>query len=163
MATGAFPLCGIERNHDHIQRQYRESRQAATKIRSIERESRVRSGDQVPNESRFSDIIGSGPALQFVLAEVERVAATDLTWRRCEPRAGEDCPRTTRSKSKQDCWERMASTGGSCFVITPWWKKYASIDGTRRERTLSRGNRKKSGSEKRMWPGRANSNCPGTP
>jgi len=79
MATGAFPLCGIERNHDHIQRQYRESRQAATKIRCIERESRIRSGDQVPNESRFSDIIGSSPALQFVLAEVERVAATDST------------------------------------------------------------------------------------
>jgi len=123
MATGSFPLCGTERNHDHIQRQYRESRQAATKIRCIEKESRIRPGDQVPNESRFSDIIGSSPALQFALAEVERVAATDLTWRRCEPRAGEDCPRTTRSKSKQDCWERMASTGGSCFVITPWWKK----------------------------------------
>ena len=39
----------------------------------------VRSGEKGPAESRFDQIIGNSPALEFVLSEVERVAPTDST------------------------------------------------------------------------------------
>ena len=39
----------------------------------------VRSGENGPAESRFDQIIGNSPALEFVLSEVERVAPTDST------------------------------------------------------------------------------------
>jgi formate hydrogenlyase transcriptional activator len=79
MATGVFRRSGTERNHSHLQRKYKASRQGATEILSIEKLRRVRSEDEVQNESRFSEIIGSSPALEFVLSEVKRVAPTDST------------------------------------------------------------------------------------
>ena len=39
----------------------------------------VRSGEKGPAASRFDQIIGNSPALEFVLSEVERVAPTDST------------------------------------------------------------------------------------
>jgi formate hydrogenlyase transcriptional activator len=39
----------------------------------------VRSDEKWPAESRFGQIIGNSPALEFVLSEVERVAPTDST------------------------------------------------------------------------------------
>ncbi|HKW35945.1 MAG TPA: sigma 54-interacting transcriptional regulator, partial [Candidatus Acidoferrum sp.] len=39
----------------------------------------LRSGEKGPAESRFGQIIGNSPALEFVLSEVERVAPTDST------------------------------------------------------------------------------------
>ena len=39
----------------------------------------VRSDEKGPAETRFGQIIGSSPALEFVLSEVERVAPTDST------------------------------------------------------------------------------------
>ena len=39
----------------------------------------VRSGEKGPVETRFDQIIGNSPALEFVLSEVERVAPTDST------------------------------------------------------------------------------------
>src|SRR5499425_142489 len=39
----------------------------------------VRSGEKDPVETRFDQIIGNSPALEFVLSEVERVAPTDST------------------------------------------------------------------------------------
>jgi formate hydrogenlyase transcriptional activator len=75
----ARALSDTEGYHDHPLGQYKEFRQAATRIPSIEGERRFRPGDQVQNESRFSDIIGSSPALELVLAEVERVAVTAST------------------------------------------------------------------------------------
>jgi formate hydrogenlyase transcriptional activator len=35
--------------------------------------------EELKNEAAFNGIIGSSPALKFVLAEVERVAPTDST------------------------------------------------------------------------------------
>jgi formate hydrogenlyase transcriptional activator len=40
---------------------------------------RLRSGDQDDRDSQFDQIVGSSPALESVLAEVERVAPTDST------------------------------------------------------------------------------------
>ncbi len=46
---------------------------------SVESVNGVRSCDQDHPEHRFDEIIGNSPALEFVLAEVERVAPTDST------------------------------------------------------------------------------------
>ena len=46
---------------------------------SVEGVNRVRACEQGPADSRFGQIIGNSPALEFVLAEVERVAPTDST------------------------------------------------------------------------------------
>ena len=40
---------------------------------------RPRSGDQDERDRQFDHIVGSSPALESVLAEVERVAPTDST------------------------------------------------------------------------------------
>ena len=47
----------------------------------LERESTglAQSDEQGKNETAFKGIVGSSPALEFVLAEVERVAPTDST------------------------------------------------------------------------------------
>jgi formate hydrogenlyase transcriptional activator len=45
----------------------------------VERVNIIRSVEKVPAESRFGQIIGNSPALEFVLSEVERVAPTDST------------------------------------------------------------------------------------
>jgi formate hydrogenlyase transcriptional activator len=45
----------------------------------VEGSNRVSSGDSGPAEGRFQQIIGTSPALESVLAEVERVAPTDST------------------------------------------------------------------------------------
>src|SRR6516162_4246274 len=71
-------------------------------------------------------------------------------WRGCESRGSLGFLGMTRLKSKQERFERTACTGGSCTVITRCWNKAASEDGTRQEPKLSRGNRKKNASEKRM-------------
>ena len=62
MTTTAFPTIGTERDHSHLQQQYTESR-----------------GEQIKDETPFNGIIGSSPALKFVLADVMRVAPTDST------------------------------------------------------------------------------------
>ena len=49
----------------------------------------VRSGENGPAESRFDQIIGNSPALEFVLSEVERVAPTDSTVQFLEKRVRE--------------------------------------------------------------------------
>jgi formate hydrogenlyase transcriptional activator len=46
---------------------------------SVEGVNRVRACEQGVADSRFGQIIGNSPALEFVLAEVERVAPTDST------------------------------------------------------------------------------------
>src|SRR5262249_48440827 len=74
-----FPISGTELNHRHLERQYQESRQGSSEILSIEKLRRVRSDDQVQNERTSSEIIGSSPAIKFVLAEVNQVAPTDST------------------------------------------------------------------------------------
>jgi len=40
---------------------------------------RLRSGERDDKDREFYQIVGSSPALEFVLAEVERVAPTDST------------------------------------------------------------------------------------
>lgn len=45
----------------------------------MENVARVRSGEECQSDSRFGQIIGSSPALESVLGEVERVAPTDST------------------------------------------------------------------------------------
>jgi len=74
-----FQISGTDRNHGYLERNYNESRQGATEILAIEKLRRVRSDEQVQNERRSSEIIGSSPALEIVLAEVEQVAPTDST------------------------------------------------------------------------------------
>jgi formate hydrogenlyase transcriptional activator len=45
----------------------------------VDRIERLRSGDQNDRDRHFAQIVGSSPALESVLAEVERVASTDST------------------------------------------------------------------------------------
>jgi transcriptional regulator with GAF, ATPase, and Fis domain len=46
---------------------------------TVDEGSRGQSGEQIKDEATFNGIIGSSPALKFVLADVERVAPTDST------------------------------------------------------------------------------------
>jgi len=79
MATAAFPIFSIESDHSRVQKQYTRSRHAGVEIVTIEQGNRVQSDAQVNEEATFNGIIGSSPALKFVLADVERVAPTDST------------------------------------------------------------------------------------
>jgi formate hydrogenlyase transcriptional activator len=68
MATAAFQTFSPHRDHSH-----------GLEILSINQVSRAGSDDRFKKEAAFSGIIGSSPALSFVLAELERVAPTDST------------------------------------------------------------------------------------
>jgi formate hydrogenlyase transcriptional activator len=75
MSIAAFPISSPERNHDHLRQQWN-VRNGAVEVASIHEVNRIRSAKDEP---AFKGIIGSSPALQFVLTEVERVASTDST------------------------------------------------------------------------------------
>src|SRR5215475_5847599 len=77
MATGAFPISSSERNESYVQRRW--SGQNGVKTGSIHEVARGRSDEQTRDENEFHGIIGSSPALKFVLTEVERVAPTNST------------------------------------------------------------------------------------
>jgi Transcriptional regulator containing GAF, AAA-type ATPase, and DNA binding domains len=78
MATGAFPISSAERNHSHLQEQWN-ARNGVVEVASIHEVNRTRSDKRAKDDEAFNRIIGSSPALKFVLAEVERVAPTDST------------------------------------------------------------------------------------
>ena len=75
MAAAAFPTFGTDTDHSCVQRD-KGSRHDGVEIVSINEVGRVRSDEQAKNATVFNRIIGSSPALKFVLAEVERVAPT---------------------------------------------------------------------------------------
>jgi len=79
MATAAFPIFSTRRDHTHYHQHYTGPRQAGVEIGTLDGRNRVRSEEQVKDEAAFNGIIGSSPALKFVLADVERVAPTDST------------------------------------------------------------------------------------
>src|SRR5262245_51454657 len=74
MATGVFQISSSERNHSHLQEQW--NARNGTAIHEV---TRIRSDELAKNETAFNGIIGSSPALKFVLTEVERVAPTNST------------------------------------------------------------------------------------
>jgi formate hydrogenlyase transcriptional activator len=74
MATVAFPLADAQK-----QKQFKQSRQVATESFSRQEANTVRSGEQGCAEYKFEEIIGSSPAIESALAEVQRVAPTDST------------------------------------------------------------------------------------
>jgi formate hydrogenlyase transcriptional activator len=79
MSTRAFPIAGPERNQSHLQELWN-ARSGAVEVASIYEVNRIRSDIRTPkDENAFNEIIGSSPALKFVLTEVERVATTDST------------------------------------------------------------------------------------
>ena len=78
MASRAFPISSPERNHSHLQEQWN-ARNGAIEVVSIHEVNRIRSDKRAEDETTFNGIIGSSPALRFVLTEVERVAPTDST------------------------------------------------------------------------------------
>jgi formate hydrogenlyase transcriptional activator len=70
MTTVASPIFSTELDHSHLRQQYNKGfRQDGAEI--------VTPGDR--DEGPFNGIIGSSPALKFVLGEVEQVAPTDST------------------------------------------------------------------------------------
>jgi transcriptional regulator with GAF, ATPase, and Fis domain len=79
MATAALPMFSAGTDHTHLPRKYNGSRHDGVEIVSIDEASRVQSDERGKNEAAFKGIVGSSPALKFVLAEVERVAPTDST------------------------------------------------------------------------------------
>src|SRR5262245_42914792 len=78
MASRAFPISSPERNHSHLQEQWN-ARNGAVEVASIHEVNRIRSDERAKDETTFNGIIGSSPALKFVLTEVKRVAPTDST------------------------------------------------------------------------------------
>ena len=79
MATAALPTFSTGTDSSRLERKYKGSRHDGVEIVSIDEASRVQSDEQGKNETAFKGIVGSSPALEFVLAEVERVAPTDST------------------------------------------------------------------------------------
>jgi formate hydrogenlyase transcriptional activator len=79
MATGAFRMSSTARSHSHLEPGYEDSRYRAVEIATTAEANAIRLDDQVKDETAYKGIIGSSAALQFVLAEVERVAPTDST------------------------------------------------------------------------------------
>jgi len=79
MATEALAISSTERIDGHFQRQYKEVRRGSVKVMSIDEPHTVRPDEQFKGDIAFNGIIGSSPALKFVLAEVERVAPTNST------------------------------------------------------------------------------------
>ena len=78
MATADFPIFSVRRDRAHRQQQHTGSKHASVEIVTLDEGKRVES-EELKNEAAFNGIIGSSPALKFVLAEVERVAPTDST------------------------------------------------------------------------------------
>jgi len=78
MSTGALSISSQERKHSQLQEQWN-ARNAALEVASMDEVIRIRSDKQTQDETKFNGIIGSSPALRFVLTEVERVAPTDST------------------------------------------------------------------------------------
>src|SRR5262245_57862312 len=79
MATEALAISSTERIDGHFQRQYKEVRRGSVKVMSIDEPHTARPDEQFKGDIAFNGIIGSSPALKFVLAEVERVAPTNST------------------------------------------------------------------------------------
>src|SRR5215813_12082293 len=77
MATEAFQIFNPETNHSHLQEQWN-ARNGAGEVASIH-EVRIGIDKRTKDETTFNGIIGSSPALKFVLSEVERVAPTNST------------------------------------------------------------------------------------
>src|SRR5215813_1238509 len=78
MATGAFPISSAERNHSHFQEQWN-ALKGNIEVAFIDEVSRIRTDKRAKDGATFNGIIGSSPALKFVLTEVERVAPTAST------------------------------------------------------------------------------------
>lgn len=72
MATADFPVFA------HRQQEYTGSKHDNADIVTLDEGNSVQS-EELKNEAAFNGIIGSSPALKFVLSEVERVAPTDST------------------------------------------------------------------------------------
>jgi transcriptional regulator with GAF, ATPase, and Fis domain len=78
MATGAFPISSLDRNHSYLHEQWNPPN-GAVEVASIHEVKTIRSYELAKDEIAFNGIIGSSPALKLVLTEVERVAPTDST------------------------------------------------------------------------------------
>src|SRR5215510_15230815 len=79
MVTQAFPISSPERNRSHLHELWN-ARSGAVEVASIHEVNRIRSDKgATTDESAFNGIIGSSPALKFVLTEVKRVAETDTS------------------------------------------------------------------------------------
>jgi len=78
MSTGVFSISSSETNHGHLHEQWN-TRDGAVQGGSIHKVNRTRSDEGAKDKTTFNGIIGSSPALKFVLSEVERVAPTDST------------------------------------------------------------------------------------
>lgn len=76
MPTAAFPISSPEKNHNHRQEQWNARNRTGEVASDV---NRIRSDKRAKDETAFNGIIGSSPALKFVLTEVERVAPTDST------------------------------------------------------------------------------------
>src|SRR5712691_457580 len=76
-----------------------------------------------------------------------------MTSRRYEPNGRVDSRGLTHLNMRQECLEKMASTGGSSFVTTPWSRRDAPEDGSGRQLKLNRANKKKSKSGRKtcVW------------
>src|SRR5262249_5603549 len=79
MATAPFPIFSTKRNHSRPQPQWTGFRNDSVEIVTIDQENRAQSGKNIKDDSLFKGIIGSSPTLEFVLADVQRVAPTDST------------------------------------------------------------------------------------
>src|SRR5258706_13014667 len=69
-----------------------------------------------------------------------------MTWRRYEPNGRVDSRGLTHLNTRQECLEKMAFTGGFCFVTTPWSRGDAPEDGSGRQLKLNPANSRKRGS-----------------
>jgi formate hydrogenlyase transcriptional activator len=78
MATAAFPVFSARKDHNHLQHQSKASSHEGDVVLINER-NRAQSDEHLKSEAAFHGIIGTSPALKFVLAEMERVAPTDST------------------------------------------------------------------------------------
>ena len=78
MATADFPIFSVRRDRAHRQQQHTGPKHASVEIVTLDEGKKVES-EELKNEAAFNGIIGSSPALKFVLADVERVAPTDST------------------------------------------------------------------------------------
>ena len=78
MVTEALPFSTPERHHRYIQERWN-ARTGPVEVASIQEVNRIRFDNLAKDEPAFNGIIGSSPALKFVLTEVKRVAPTDST------------------------------------------------------------------------------------
>src|SRR5262250_2191027 len=79
MVTQAFPISSPDRNQSHLHEVWN-ARSGVVEVASIHEMNRTRSDKgAATGKTIFNGIIGSSPALKFVLTELERVAPTDST------------------------------------------------------------------------------------